>query len=73
VKTLEYYMNLPYRPELLPDPDEGEYVVRYPDLPGCITTGKTKNDALANAEDAKRSWLKAALEDGVKINEPSRI
>jgi predicted RNase H-like HicB family nuclease len=73
VKTLEYYMNLPYRPELLPDPDEDGYVVRYPDLPGCITTGKTKNDALANAEDAKRSWLKAALEDGVKIKEPSRI
>ena len=61
MKTLDYYMNLPYRLELLPDPDEGGYVVRYPDLPGCITTGKTKNDALANAEDAKQSWLKAAL------------
>ena len=73
MKTLEYYMNLPYRPELLPDPDEGGYVVRYPDLPGCLTTGETINDALANAEDAKRSWLMAALEDGVKIEEPASL
>ena len=64
-------MNLPYRLELQPDPAEGGYVVKYPDLPGCITTGETINDALANAEDAKRSWLKAALEDGVKIDEPA--
>lgn len=52
MKTVEYYMNLPYRLEILPDPDEGGYVVRYPDLPGCITVGDTMNDALANAEDA---------------------
>ena len=70
MKTIEYYMNLPYRLEILPDPDEGGYVARYPDLPGCISIGETMNEALANAEDARRIWTAAALEDGIKISEP---
>ena len=45
-------------------------MVRYPDLPGCITVGDTMNDALANAEDAKRAWIAAAIEDGLEIAEP---
>ena len=63
MKTIEYYMNLPYRLELVPDPDEGGYVARYPELPGCITVGQTMQDAIVNAEDAKRSWIAAAFED----------
>ena len=70
MKTIEYYMTLPYRLEILPDPDEGGYVVRYPDLPGCLTVGETMNDALANAEDARRAWITSALEDGIRIAEP---
>ena len=63
-------MNLPYRLELVPDPDEGAYVARYPDLPGCLTVGETMTAAIANAEDAKRAWIEAALEDGQEIAEP---
>ena len=70
MKTIEYYMNLPYRLELVPDPDEGGYVARYPELPGCITVGQTMQDAIVNAEDAKRSWIAAALEEGIIITEP---
>ena len=73
MKTIEYYMKLPYRLEILPDPDEGGFVVRYPDLPGCISVGDTLQDALANAEDAKRAWLSAALEDGLQIAEPDSL
>ena len=73
MKTIEYYISLPYRLEILPDPDEGGYVVRYPDLPGCITVGDTMHDALANAEDAKRTWIAAALEDGIRITEPESL
>ena len=39
MKSLEYYMNLPYKLEIVPDLDEGGYVARYPELPGCITVG----------------------------------
>ncbi|MBQ9058828.1 MAG: type II toxin-antitoxin system HicB family antitoxin [Atopobiaceae bacterium] len=73
MKGIDYYMNLPYRLEILPDPDEGGFVVRYPDLPGCISVGDTMNDALLNAEDAKGAWIAAALEDGISITEPNSL
>jgi predicted RNase H-like HicB family nuclease len=73
MKSLEYYMSLPYRLEIVPDPYEGGYAIQYPDLPGCITTGETIEEALENAEDAKKAWLTAALEDGIRINEPGSL
>lgn len=73
MKKLEYYMNLPYRMELVPDIDEGGYAVRYPDLPGCLTVGDTVDEAYQNAIDAKRTWLKAALKEGIEIAEPVSI
>lgn len=39
-----------------------------PDLPGCITCGKTIEAAVANAVDAKKAWIEAALEEGIEIN-----
>lgn len=41
MKSVEYYMNLPYKLEIVPDLDEGVYVARYPELPGCITVGES--------------------------------
>ena len=70
-KTLKYYMSLPYRLEIIPDTVEGGYGARYPDLPGCITNADSIDEVVGNAEDAKREWLKAALEEGVEIAEPS--
>ena len=71
MKKIDYYMNLPYRLEVYPDYDEGGYAVRYPDLPGCATVGESMGELLANAEDAKRAWLEAAIEDDVNIPEPA--
>lgn len=42
----------------------------YPDLPGCITCGETIESAVENAQDAKKAWLEAALEEGIEIHEP---
>ena len=42
---------------------EGGYVASYPDLPGCITCGETVEGVVANALDAKKAWIEAALED----------
>lgn len=70
MKAFEYYISLPYRLEIVPDSDEGGYVARYPDLPGCITVGNSIEEAEANAADAKREWLITALESGAAINEP---
>lgn len=73
MKTLDDYMAMPYPMELVEDKKEGGFVVSYPDLPGCITCGETMESALANAKDAKRVWIEAALEDGIEIDEPNSL
>ena len=70
MKTIDDYIKLPYRMELVEDIDEGGYVVTYPDLKGCITCGDTIEAAITNAKEAKVLWLKAALEEGCEIPEP---
>ena len=73
MKTLNDYMAMSYRMEIVEDKDEGGFVVSYPDLPGCITCGETVESAVANALDAKKAWLEAALEEGVEIHEPDSL
>ena len=69
-KNLEYYRKLPYKMVIVKDVEDDSFVLYFPELPGCMTSGKTAADALANAEDAKENWLMAALEDGLSIQEP---
>lgn len=69
MKTLDYYMSLPYKLEIIPDSAEGGYVASYPELRGCISVGDSVASAAANAEDAKREWLLSALEEGIEIPE----
>jgi predicted RNase H-like HicB family nuclease len=57
-------------PILLFPEEEGGYSVMCPDLPGCISQGKTVEAALENIEDAKAAWLEAAREAGDKIPPP---
>ena len=73
MKTLDDYMAMSYRMEIVEDKDEGGFVVSYPDLPGCITCGETVESAVANAQDAKKAWLEAAIEEGVEIHEPDSL
>ena len=70
MKTIEAYLRMNYTMEVIEDPTEGGFVVSFPELPGCITCGQTLENALANALDAKKAWLEAALEDGLVIQEP---
>ena len=60
-KTLDDYMKLNYRMEIIEDKDEGGFVVSFPDLPGCLTCGETIEAAVSNSTDAKRVWLQAAV------------
>ncbi len=73
MKTLNDYMAMSYRMEIVEDKDEGGFVVSYPDLPGCITCGETVEKAVENAVDAKREWIEAAFEEGITINEPDNL
>ena len=71
MKTLEEYMAMSYRMEIVEDKDEGGFVASFPDLPGCITCGETIERVVENMMDAKRAWIAAALEQGIEIYEPT--
>ena len=70
MRTLDEYMSLPYKMEIVSDADEGGYVVSFPELRGCLTCGETLQEAIANAEDAKREWIRSAIESNTDIPEP---
>ena len=70
MKTLDYYMSLPYRLEIIPDTEEGGYTAKYPELPGCLTCAETVEELIKNAVDAKMAWLSGAIEEGLDIAEP---
>ena len=72
-KSLNDYLKLSYRMEIVEDQAEGGFVVSYPDLPGCISSGETIESAVQNALDAKKVWLEAALEEGIEIHEPDSL
>ena len=73
MRTLTDYLKLPYRMEIVEDQAEGGYTVSFPELPGCITCRETIESALKNAEDAKKTWLEAVLEDGGEVPEPDSL
>ena len=43
--------------------EDGYWVVECPSLPGCISQGKTKEEAIANIKEAIRGYLAALEED----------
>ena len=71
MKTLDEYMAMPYHMEIVEDTEEGGYAAYFPDLPGCITCADTIEELMDMAEDAKRVWFEATIEDGLEINEPT--
>ncbi len=73
MRTLNDYLEMNYRMEMVEDKDEGGFVVSFPELPGCITCGENIESAIANAMDAKQAWLEAAVESGIEIHEPDGL
>ena len=49
----------------------GGYVVEFPDLPGCVTEGRTMEEAIEMGIDAASGWILGELEDGEKIPKAS--
>jgi predicted RNase H-like HicB family nuclease len=69
MKDVDYYMGLNYEVVIEKTPD-GEYFATVPDLPGCMATAETQDEARAAIEEAKYGWFEAALDSGVEIKEP---
>jgi predicted RNase H-like HicB family nuclease len=61
-----------YRVNLF-ESDEG-WAVSCPDLPGCHSQGKTREEALTNIKDAIRLWLDVEVEEtGLKRVEQAEV
>ena len=69
-KGLRYYLKAPYRMHLTFDEESDAWVVRYPELPGCIAHGATPAAAFAEGEEAKALWIETAIEEHQAIPEP---
>ncbi|MGI6413193.1 MAG: type II toxin-antitoxin system HicB family antitoxin [Syntrophomonadaceae bacterium] len=53
--------------------DSGEYFIKVPDLPGCITEGKNLPHALDMAQDAISMWLCDAEDKNESIPTASNV
>jgi antitoxin HicB len=56
--------------EPLSEADGGGFLATVPELPGCMSDGDTRAEALANVEDAIATWIDAARNMGRPIPEP---
>ena len=52
--------------------DGGGFVALVPDLPGCMSDGRTREEAARNATDAIAEWLDEASRLGRAIPKPSK-
>ena len=71
IKSLNYYLNLPYTVSIQSYPDGG-YFAEVKELPGCMTEADTKEELWEMIEEAKKIWIETALEEGMEIPEPEK-
>ena len=64
-------MKYSYTAVITPNDTNTKFFVRIPDLPGCITSGKSIEDAIEMAADAACVWLVAAEDQGDPVIAPT--
>ena len=47
--------------------DDGVWVIEYPSIPGCVSQGITKQEALANIKEAIQLCLEVRAERGLPL------
>ena len=52
--------------------EDGVWVVECPSIPGCVSQGPTKDEALTNIEDAIRACLEVRAEQGLPLTIETR-
>jgi len=68
-RSVDYYLNLRYGVAMRKDED-GDWVARVEELPGCVAHGETTGQALDRLEELKKAWIEDAIESGDSIPEP---
>jgi predicted RNase H-like HicB family nuclease len=49
--------------------EDGWWLAEVPSLPGCLTQGESKEEALENIKDAIQGYIEVLEEDGLPIPE----
>ena len=49
--------------------EDGYWIAECPSLPGCISQGKTREEAIENIKEAIRGYIYALREDNLPIPE----
>ena len=49
--------------------EDGYYVAEVPSLPGCISQGKTREEALINIKEAMELYIESLINDGEPVPE----
>ena len=49
--------------------EDGYWVAECPSLPGCVSQGQTREDAIQNIREAIQGYIAALEEDGLKVPE----
>ena len=52
--------------------EDGVWVVECPSIPGCVSQGATRDEALKNIEDAIRVTLQVRAEQGMPLTIETR-
>jgi predicted RNase H-like HicB family nuclease len=52
--------------------EDGVWIVECPSIPGCVSQGKTREDAVKNIEDAIRLCLEVRAEQGMPLTVETR-
>ena len=53
--------------------EDGSYTITFPDLPGCISEGKSLGNALNMAQSALSQWIEYLADKNQEIPEASDI
>ena len=62
---------LRFYPAVIEKEHDSDFGVSFPDFPGCVSAGKTLEEALAGAKDSLALHVDGLLEDGDPLPDPS--
>ena len=69
-KPLDYFLGLEYTFVVIADPGGG-YVIKFPDLPGCMSQTDDLNDVPWIVKEIRELWIEGEYEDGHSIPLPT--
>lgn len=67
--ALRYSCTVKFRVTIEPDED-GVFIAECPTLPGCVSQGNTRDEAMTNIRDAVQGYLESLKKHGEPIPPP---